>query len=202
MKKYLLFASAFALSSLIIFNRFSRRNRIVRQAKFYEDIEEVGTNKSFADETFEKMMKEVGWKSGDAWCMYFVLAVYSKVLPKKEKDIRLLTGSTQSAFNKVQLKMIPNFIVVTSGRPKRGDIAIWQNTGNRAFGHTGIVIKTTAKGIPQGFTTIEGNTSANSQFYGPGQSIRVVEHNLDYGKKSQAYSDKILRGFIRYAPLQ
>jgi hypothetical protein len=51
-------------------------------------------------------------------------------------------------------------------------------------------------------TTIEGNTAANAQFYGSGQSVRVVEHNFDYGKKSQVYSDKVLRGFIRYAPLQ
>jgi hypothetical protein len=202
MKKYLLFASAFAVTSLVIFNRFSRRNRIVRQAKFYEDIEEVGTNKSFADATFEQMLKEVGWKSGDAWCMYFVLAVYKKVLPNKAEEIKQLSGSTQSAFNKAQLKMVPNFIAITSGRPKRGDIAIWQDTGNRAFGHAGIVIKTTSKKFPQGFTTIEGNTSANSQFYGSGQSVRIVEHNLDYGQKSQVYSDKVLRGFIRYAPLQ
>lgn len=189
-----------ALTSFFAINFFSRKNRLARKAKFFEDIEEVGNNRSFGNATFEKMMRSVGWSSGDAWCMYFAIAVYDKVLPKQKDKLDKLSGSTQRSWQKVKNGEVPDFIAVTSGKPRKGDIVIWQNLDNSSKGHAGIVIKTTSKEFKNGFTTIEGNTNVNSDFYGSGQSVRKAEHNLDYGQKSKTYPTKKLLGFIRYAP--
>lgn len=190
-----------AVTSFFAINFFSRKNRLARKAKFFEEIEEVGNNRSFGDATFEQMMRSVGWKSGDAWCMYFAIAVYDKVLPRQKDKLAELSGSTQRSWKKVKNGEVPDFITIISGKPRKGDIVIWQDLDNSSKGHAGIVIKTTSKDFPQGFTTIEGNTSVNSEFYGSGQSVRKVEHNLDYGQKSKTYPNKKLLGFIRFAPL-
>lgn len=190
-----------AVTSFFAINFFSRKNRLARKAKFFEEIEEVGNNRSFGDATFEQMMRSVGWKSGDAWCMYFAIAVYDKVLPRQKDKLAELSGSTQRSWKKVKNGEVPDFITIISGKPRKGDIVIWQDLDNSSKGHAGIVIKTTSKNFPQGFTTIEGNTSVNSEFYGSGQSVRKVEHNLDYGQKSKTYPNKKLLGFIRFAPL-
>lgn len=200
-KKWLIAGSFLGVSSLLALIFFSRKNRIVRRASFYEDIDEIGNNAAFADEKFEEMMKTAGWKSGEEWCMYFAKAVYLKALPLQKDKINMLSGSTQSSFNKVKNGEIPDFKVVTSGMPRRGDIVIWQNKDNPSKGHAGIVTRTTSWEYPLGFTTIEGNVSVNADFYGDGQSVRKAEHNLDYGQTSKTYPSKILRGFIRYAPL-
>lgn len=187
-----------AITSFFAINFFSRRNRLARQAKFFEDIKEIGDNQSFGDAAFEQMMRSVGWTSGEQWCMYFAIAVYTKALPKQKEKIEKLSGSTQSSWNKVKNGEVPDFIVVTSGRPRRGDIAIWQNYANPAKGHAGIVIKSTSRKFPSGFTTIEGNVNVID---GVGQAVQKKEHNLDYGQKSITHPAKKLRGFIRYAPL-
>lgn len=201
MKKYWIIGGSIAAVSAIygVFY-FSRRNRIVRRAKFFEDVQEIGDNQSFADQTFQDMLATAGWKSGEEWCMYFAKAVYLKALPNQSENINKMTGSTQGSFNSVKNGKVPNFTIITSGRPRRGDIAIWQNKANPSKGHAGVVIKTTSKEFPSGFTTIEGNTEANADFYGSGQSVRIVEHNLDYGQTAKSYPSKTLRGFIRFKP--
>lgn len=134
----------------------SWREKAANLAAKFIDIAEVGTNAGFSNATFERMMKEVGWKGGEAWCMYFAKSIYLNAFKNKSLEIvRILTGSTQQSWKNAMAN--PDvFNVITDGPPQKGDIAIWQSTTNPANGHAGIVYK---KQKGRTWYMIEGNTS-------------------------------------------
>lgn len=146
------------------------RQRAANTAIAFINQMEIGNNQGFANSVFEKMLMDVGWRGGEAWCMYFVKAVYMQAFPKKAAAIsKILTGSTQQSLKNAMAS--PDvFKVVTDGRPRAGDIVIWQSISNAANGHAGIVIKNLSNDTSE---TVEGNTSLAGQREGQG----VMNHD-------------------------
>ena len=82
------------------------------------------------------MLKDSGWKSGEAWCMYYAKSIYKKALPKLADQIQKeLSGSTQGTWNKINSGDSELFKTVTSGKPKVGDIVIWRRLNDSSKGH-------------------------------------------------------------------
>ncbi len=167
------------------------RLRAATFAKKWVGINENGFNASFSNQVFEAMLKKAGWKSGEAWCMYFAKAVHYDSFPKdRDKINTLLNGSTQRSWDNVKKDKSNTYKAITSGSPKIGDIAIWQNVNDRSKGHAGVVIKS---GIND-FQTVEGNTNAIGSREGDKVAIKV--RPLQYGK-AVGNSNLALLGFIR-----
>ena len=153
--------------------------------------EEVGNNNGFANDVFQAMMKKVGWRSGEQWCMYFAKAIHYDTFPKdREKINKILNGSSQLSFANAKNDTSGTYSVVTSGKPRKGDIVIYQHTNNKATGHAGVVV-----GVGDtSFTTIEGNT--NDKNISDGDLVAKKTRPLAYGKTLSG-STLALRGFIR-----
>lgn len=126
---------------------------------------EIGNNQGFASAAFEQMLRDVGWLGGEAWCMYFVKAVYLQAFIRRAAAIkRILTGSTQQTWqNAIDDPSV--FKVITDGRPQTGDIAIWQNINNPSTGHAGIVLKRISG---DNYSTVEGNSGLGGTSEGQG----------------------------------
>jgi len=160
-------------------------------AKKWVGVSERGFNASFSNDVFQAMLKNVGWKGGDAWCMYFAKAVHYETFPKdKDKINKILVGSTQKSWDNVSKDTTNTYKLITSGKPKLGDIVIWQRVDDKSKGHAGVVIKS---GIDT-FTTVEGNT--NSGGSSEGDRVLIKQRPLKYGEK-MPNSNLRLRGFIR-----
>jgi hypothetical protein len=183
--------------SLAVFINY-RSRKIKRIGKSFEGVAEIGDNAGFSDETLQQMLKESGWKGGEAWCMYYAKAIYKKAVPKlADKIQKQLTGSTQGSWNDAVQGKLENFEAITSGRPKIGDIVIWQRISDSGKGHAGIVVKTNAKKYANGFTSVEGNTNYDPSFKGEGDLVDTIEHNLNYGEVDKIYKNLRLKGFLR-----
>lgn len=173
-----------------------RKKKIKRQAYLFEGIKEVGNNAGFDNETFEKMMREVGWNGGDQWCMFFAKNVYVQSLPKLADEFKkVLSGSTQRSFEAVEKGESEYLEVIKEGSPKVGDIVIWQRLNDKSKGHAGVVIEVSEKG--KKFKAMEGNTNYDPEFGGDGQLVDVVPHETNYGSTDSTYKRMNLRGFIR-----
>lgn len=173
-----------------------RKRKIKRKAYLFEGIKEVGNNAGFNNETFEKMMREIGWKGGEQWCMYFAKNVYVQSLPKLSEHFKkVLSGSTQGSFNKIENGDSEYLEVVKEGSPKIGDIVIWQRQTDKSKGHAGIVIDVSDGG--KKFKAMEGNTNFDPEFGGDGQLVDIVPHETNYGSSDSTYKRMNLRGFIR-----
>lgn len=190
--KIFLISVAIVTSGLLL---ISWRQKASNLASRYIDVAEIGTNQGFSNATFEKMMKDVGWKGGEAWCMYFVKAIYLKAFPHRALDIvKVLTGSTQTSWENAK-KNPDIFKVITDGLPRKGDIIIWQNVNNPSTGHAGIAFQ------KQGglfdfsnpyWNTIEGNT--NLEKAREGQGVMKQTRNLIPGTIEGSLK---LLGFLR-----
>jgi hypothetical protein len=189
MKKYILYS---VLGTLVITGTIvliSWRRKAANVALAFINQMEIGKNQGFANQVFEQMMKDVGWRGGEAWCMYFAKAVWIKAFPKKAELIKkYLTGSTQQSW-KNALAHPEIFKVITDGHPMPGDIVIWQNVVNPTLGHAGIEEKRVRTDY---YKTIEGNT--NQAGVREGDGVLVNERRLIPG-----YVDGSLKvlGFIR-----
>ena len=174
-----------------------RKKKVARLALLFQGIEEVGNNAGFSNETFEKMMRDIGWKNGEAWCSYFAKVAYLYALPKLADDInKWFGGSSQATFDNVKNGKSEEFEVITSGRPKKGDIVIWQRINSPSQGHVGIVTKTYLNS-PTKFDSIEGNTNYDPAFSGEGELVGIVPHDTEIGSADSQYPSLKLRGFIR-----
>lgn len=144
----------------------SWRRRVANAAAEFIDQQEIGTNQGFADKAFQKMLSEVGWSSGESWCMYFVKAVYLGAFPKRADKINsILNPSTQRSW-KNAINNPDVFKVITDGKPQKGDIVIWQSTKNQALGHSGIVL---SKGKDENkYYVVEGNSDLGGSRDGDG----------------------------------
>lgn len=163
MKKYYLYIGGILLAGMIGFAVLYKR-RSISAALNYINIQEIGNNQGWTNKVFEQMMKDVGWSSGESWCMYFVKAVFLSVYPGRADQInKVLTPSTQQSW--LNAKSGGIFKVVTEGKPHPGDIIIWQSTKNASLGHTGIVWKHISG---DNWTTIEGNSSFDGAREGQG----------------------------------
>jgi hypothetical protein len=175
-----------------------QKRRIIRHAKKFLGIDEIGDNMGWADPSFKKKMEAVGWKSGQSWCMYFVKAMWADVYPELKtktvngkKVIDYLSGSSQGTYAAMQqLEKQTGWVKVT-GVPKPGDIVVWQDYVNgkgTSQGHVGIVSK--VKGDV--FNTIEGNTS---ELGNKEETVNTKTHSA--GERTRTKGLR-LKGFIRY----
>jgi len=155
-------------------------------------IKEIGNNQGFSSKVFENMMRVVGWRSTDEWCMYFAKAIHYesyKDKPKIQAKIKkILTGSTQESF--VNAKNDKTGTYTTSNTPKVGDVLIWQRSSNPAKGHAGVVTA-----VKNGMVeTIEGNTDdkdlANGQYVAKKLQKSAVGSRMPN-------STLVVRGYIR-----
>jgi hypothetical protein len=95
-----------------------------------------------------KILKEAGHKDGEAWCCYWVEAIFVETLRA------LFSASTVQTFHNFKKAGYE-----ISDTPKVGTMVIWQRYKNGLptwQGHTGIVTCVNPDGS---FGTIEGNTS-------------------------------------------
>jgi len=153
----------FFLLLVLLIGLYARRHLAVWLAFFRLGIEETGANVGFTDRRFEKRMKEIGWKTGDAWCMFYVKLIYLKAHPfHRQKLNTLLNGSVSSSYNNVVND--PNKTLTVSDTPVVGAIVFWT-------GHAGLV-KSVNKSNGT-FKTIEGNTS---------DAVRIKEYNIETDK--------------------
>lgn len=166
------------------------RKRVVRFSESLVGQSEIAGNAGFTNEEFEKLMKEVGWESGDPWCVYFAKLSWYNMAPSwlKEKILLKVSGSSLQTWE--NLKNDSSFKVSTIPQP--GDMAIWRRYVNGSptwTGHAGIV-----KNLGFGnFTTIEGNTNefGGSEGYIVAEKTRPIDFTTKNGLR--------LVGFIRFA---
>lgn len=100
------------------------------------------------DTPLGKILKEAGQKDGEAWCAYFMEAVFVETLRS------LFHASTVQTFLNFK-----NAGYEIRDTPKIGSLVIWQRyAGGKPTwqGHAGVVTKVNPDGS---FGTIEGNTS-------------------------------------------
>lgn len=182
--------AAIFIAAGIIFTIRNRR-RVVKFSEALLGQTEISGNAGFTNQQFQELMKEVGWKPGDEWCVYFAKLVWYNSAPNwlKPKILKKVSGSSLQTWE--NLKDDPNFVI--SDIPKEGDMVIWQRYENGMptnKGHAGIV-----KRLGYGnFTTIEGNTTdkgGGSEGYIVAQKTRSIDYTTRNGLR--------LVGFIRFA---
>lgn len=188
---------------------YTQRDKIFRGAKYIQrrfgqlvsklaskwvGVEEVGNNKAFANDVFQTMMKKVGWKTNEQWCMYFAKAIHYEVYEKnpteQAKINKILNGRSQESFVNAKNDKSGTYTAITSGSPKVGDIIIFQRKSDKSRGHAGVVVKVNNDNTVD---TIEGNTSDKS--ISDGDLVAKKRRTSIYGKSIG--DDLFLRGFIR-----
>ena len=175
------------------YNEFTKR-LIAFADPFAGKIREVGDNAGFSNSVFQSMMKNIGWWSGAQWCMYFAKAMHYQAFegkPEVQAWIKKnFTGSSQESFVNAKNDKTGTYTVVTSGKPKIGDIFILQHYNAPDTGHAGIV-----KAVHETtYDTIEGNTSKAG--VSDGQGVFNLTRKIAYGEKQKG-TTLVLRGFIR-----
>ena len=175
----------------LVINYFKRGNRIKRLAKLTLDIGEISGNRGWSSDKFTEMMKSVGWRSTEQWCMYYAKAIYFYALPKLREGISELSGSTSVNWQKAKMGKLSIFEPITTPTPLIGDIAIWQR-GN-GTGHAGVVTKV----VNDGMITIEGNANYINAPKNPTDSVVVNKHDKNIGSLHSKGSTNKLVGFLR-----
>jgi hypothetical protein len=168
---------------------FLNKKNLSNQAEVYS---KVGKNKGFVDASFQSMMKQVGWKDGEAWCAYYVKLVLLQLYSfDREWITKNITGSAYGNLLKVielNGKGDKRYIATTNPNelPQVGDV--FSQLGSQG-GHTGIVIE-----ILDGtkVKTIEGNTSLKGVREGEG--VFSLTRDLKIGSNS---GGKVVKGYYR-----
>ncbi|SMO48090.1 CHAP domain-containing protein [Solitalea koreensis] len=128
---------------------------IVAIATQYLGKTEKPNNSGFNDATFEKKMKAVGWREGEAWCSYLVELIWKEAFEARPDLVEAInkaaSGSATATFRQFD---VANVFEVGQ-KPKPGAIAIWRY-GNGWQGHAGIVKSVVDANT---FISIEGNTN-------------------------------------------
>ena len=83
------------------------RERILMIALSYVGQSEYGgDNEKYGDESFQKKLAGVGWKSGQAWCGYFQMLVWKEAYTTGNAIVPKASQEIQNLYNKA--KTIPN----------------------------------------------------------------------------------------------
>jgi hypothetical protein len=142
-----------------------QQRKIIRQAKKFLGVSEIGDNMDWDNPEFKKKLQAVGWAPGSQWCVYFAKAMMVDVYPelktkthKGKKLMDYISGNSQQTYSNMKtLETETGGMFKIVAVPRAGDIVIWQNYGTDSIpttkGHVGIV--TLVKG--DSFKTIEGN---------------------------------------------
>lgn len=172
----------------VLLTAFKGRKRVIKFAGDFVGEEELLGNMGFYNKTFEELMKDVGWKRGDAWCVYFNKVIWYNMLakPYRDKVLKLVSGNTQQTLKNFQNDDSGLFKVTSY--PRVGDIAIWQRFNNGIGewrGHSGIVIRVRANY----FESIEGNTNiaGGREGYIVAKKDRGYDFHTDNGLRLRAF---------------
>lgn len=175
----------------LLINYFKRGNRIKRLAKLTLDIGEISGNRGWSSDKFTEMMKSVGWRSSEHWCMYYAKAIYFYALPKLRDGIKELSGLTSYNWQRALKGKLSIFEAVTTPTPIIGDIAIWQK--GDGTGHAGVVTKV----LKDGMIITEGNANYTNAPKNPTDSVVVNKHDKTIGSAWTRGSKNKLVGFLR-----
>jgi len=152
-------------------------------------------NAGFQDASFQAMMKAVGWKGGEAWCMYFAKLVYMQFFSFDRDFIsNNFTGSSRATPDNIKnlnKRGDRRYIFIEQNTPQIGDIFCLRNSDGSYSGHVGIVTEVIS---PTRVKTIEGNTNLKGAREGDG--VFELTRTLEIGKKTDA-NTKIFSGYIR-----
>jgi hypothetical protein len=145
-----------------------------------------GKNVGFVDASFQTMMKAVGWKGGEAWCMYFCKLVYMQFFSfDREFLAKNFNGSTSGTLQNVinlNAKGDKRYVFLNTNTPQIGDIICLQ-------GHVGLVQEVISSTIVK---TIEGNTNLKGVREGEG----VTENKRTLTVGTQSFG-QMFKGYIR-----
>lgn len=189
-KNWGLIGAAGLVLGLGIFFSLRGRRKMISLSKALVGQREIAGNLGFESKEFESLIKQVGWKVGDAWCVYFVKLVYYQKAPEflKRKVLSVLTGSSQQTWKNI----LSDRAFVTSKVPRPGDIVIWQTYKNgeaQWSGHAGVVTRVKLGS----FETVEGNTNTT------GGSEGYIVAEKDRGYTWETNNGLRLKGFARFA---
>jgi len=153
-----------------------------------ERIVKGAENVGFVDASFQAMMKSVGWKGGEAWCMYFCKLVYMQFYSfDREFLAKHFNGSTGGTLQNVinlNAKGDKRYIFIPENTPQVADIISMQ-------GHVALVKEIIDNTHVK---TIEGNTNLKGDR--EGQGVEELKRTLVVGKASTG-SSKVFKGYIR-----
>jgi hypothetical protein len=152
--------------------------KIIPIAKSFVGIVEVGgNNQGFSDLSYQRRLEKLGWKKGQSWCGYAVMAVLDSAGIKHR-----VTAWSPTSFNRRN-------VIYTDGEWQKefreGDVfsLSYQKFRNdksrfKAIGHTGIVEKIVDEG--RNVVTYEGNADGSSGRDGNGyhRKIRPINKSL------------------------
>jgi hypothetical protein len=168
---------------LTVFNPFLTSKNFRGQM---ERVVKGGKNVGFVDASFQTMMKAVGWKGGEAWCMYFCKLVYMQFFSFDReflaKNFSGSTGATLQSVINLNARGDKRYIFIKSNTPQIGDIICLQ-------GHVGLVQEVIS---PTVVKTIEGNT--NLKGVREGEGVTENTRTLIVGKSSFG---QMFKGYIR-----
>ena len=162
--------------------------RIVRFGKTFIGQEELTGNIGFRSETLQRLMEQIKWRRGDAWCVYFVKMLWYNMAPRAYRPVILSKVSGNSQQTLKNLSEDKSGIFKISKFPKKGSMVIWQyfkNGVGQWKGHAGIVTRIE----PKCFYTIEGNTniSGGSEGYIVGEKERKYDFVNNDGLRLRAF---------------
>jgi hypothetical protein len=131
--------------------------RVIKVAEAYIGKREKKGNSGFVDPDFEKKMRAIGFKTGNAWCAFFGELVWKEAYVAYPNVVALF----DKLFSASAVATYSNFAnskkFTVSKVPVLGAIAVWRH-GNTWMGHLGVVTATDLKA--DRFVAVEGNTNA------------------------------------------
>ncbi|GGP83879.1 CHAP domain-containing protein [Streptomyces calvus] len=87
--------------------------------------------------------------NGQSWCGHFAAAMWGKQgVPAKYEASQRWRTHMGNRFHPYRVNRLP----------QPGDVLVWTNTSNNAFGHVGVVVSVKGRSV----TTIEGNAGAGT----------------------------------------
>ena len=176
-------ATAAAIIATVAIIRRSPGRRIIRTAKKYVGIRELGNNNGWNDPDFQQKMASVGWKNGEQWCAYFVKMILLEISKGKAKEYFKKTASanTQITWNNFQT---PSKYHEVSQKPSRGSLIIYQGISDPSHGHIEIYV---APGKNGAYKVISGNTYFTEGGQGVVMKERAANDMQRQGLKTLGY---------------
>ena len=170
-------------------------DQITNYARQYEGIEEIPNNSGWEHDDFQRMMENVGWEMGQAWCMWYAKLVWYEVYKQVEPEIAELlmntfTGSATQSYANAENSVRLNTVVE---HPVPGSIVIWRKWHNGEpdwRGHAGLIIVSGGGYIGSNFKSSEGNT--NEQSGRLGRVIATKDRRNNHGETDGL----VVEGFI------
>ena len=166
---------------------------ILYSARLFLGQKEISGNLGFEDSYFTRLMEEVGWQKGQAWCAYFTELVWKYAYRNYNRKLISILDKLFSAGAVKTYTNFKNSDFTVNKTPVIGAVVIWQYYKDNKphwSGHAGIVTKVYSDDSDF-FETIEGNT--NSKGGREGIEVSKKERSLSFEPKHRGLA---LRGFI------